>query len=289
MTGYGRGQAVQNGSHITVEISSVNRKQLDINFSLPRELEPLEPRMREFIAQRIARGRVFVRIVLQMADELLARQVHLNRVLAESYADTFRKLVQELRLGGEVTLEHILGAPGVLTLQREDVDPELFWPGLQKAMDRALTQLIRMRTKEGRHLAADLRQRLQRMKKLTNQIRRRAPQVVKNYREQLRRRLETLGMEGLEEDERFTREIVLFAERSDITEELTRLQSHYQQFAERLRQKEPVGRTLDFLAQEMHREINTIGVKANDAEIAHAVVELKAEVERIREQVQNIE
>ena len=245
MTGYGGGQAAsRDGSLVAVEISSVNRKQLDISASLPRELEPLEPKVRAETARRIARGRVAIRARLEASDEAIARQARVNRALAAAYAREFARLGKELKIEGSVALEQVLAAPGVLRAQPEAADPERFWPPLRQALTQALDALIRMREREGRKLAADLKRRVQALRRLKQKVAKRAPEVPLRYREQLLRRLEQFGLEGS---------------------------------------------ALDFLAQEMLREINTIGSKANDAQIAHAVIAMKSELEKFREQVQNIE
>jgi len=291
MTGYGGGQAAsRDGSLVAVEISSVNRKQLDISASLPRELEPLEPKVRAETARRIARGRVAIRARLEASDEAIARQARVNRALAAAYAREFARLGKELKIEGSVALEQVLAAPGVLRAQPEAADPERFWPPLRQALTQALDALIRMREREGRKLAADLKRRVQALRRLKQKVAKRAPEVPLRYREQLLRRLEQFGLEGIgPEDERIAREIALFADRCDISEELTRLDSHFAQFDLAMTKEEPTGRALDFLAQEMLREINTIGSKANDAQIAHAVIAMKSELEKFREQVQNIE
>jgi uncharacterized protein (TIGR00255 family) len=169
------------------------------------------------------------------------------------------------------------------------VDAEATWPGVEAALRKALLQMVKMREKEGKFLAADLARRLDTIATGTELIQKVAPEAVKRYREQLHARVKEAGLNVPLDDERLVKEVVIFADRCDITEELTRLESHLSQFREQLQADEPVGRTLDFLAQEMNREINTIGSKANAAEVSQKVVKMKAELEKIREQVQNIE
>ena len=169
-------------------------------------------------------------------------------------------------------------------------EAEVFWPGVRSALDEALTRLVRMREREGAHLARDLKRRVAALRRLVIQVQRLAPGVARRYQEQLCERLRQAGVAGLvADDERLLKEVAIFADRSDVSEELTRLHSHFRQFDDCLGSDEPVGRTLDFLAQEINREVNTIGSKANDGAIAGAVVALKAELEKFREQVQNIE
>ena len=198
-------------------------------------------------------------------------------------------MARELRLEGKVSLDHLVRAPGVFQTDEQLVQAEDFWPAVEKALKTALRALLKMRSREGDHLARDLMHRIQRMRRAAEAVRKRAPEVVQNYRDSLQARARSASVDFAADDERLIKEIVLFADRSDISEELTRLQSHFQQFDDLLKASEPVGRTLDFLAQEMNREINTIGSKANDAEISRNVVTLKAELEKFREQAQNVE
>jgi len=210
--------------------------------------------------------------------------------LARSYAREFDRLARDLRLAGPVSLDLVLRSPGVLQNSDELAEAEEFWPAIRKALVQALSMLLKMREREGAHLDKDLRARVLSMRKAVAQIRKRAPLVQVRYREQLITRIKNAGLEEVAiETDRLLKEVVFFADRSDITEELTRLESHFNQFDTCIQSKEPVGRTLDFLAQEMNREINTIGSKANDSAIAHRVVAFKAELEKFREQAQNVE
>ena len=290
MTGYGRGECAQDGFKITVESSSVNRKQSEISVNLPRDLEPLEAQMRDVINRSVSRGRLTVRVVLHAAESNVASQVRLNRSLAKAYAKELAKLAHELKLADAITLDLLIRAPGVLQTDGDVADAEDFWPAVEKALNKALADLVKMREREGTHLAKDLRARMKLIAEAVARIQKQAPEVQKRYRENLLERIRNAGLEvpGVD-DERLLKEVVYFADRSDISEELTRLQSHFQQFDDCVKSKEPVGRTLDFLSQEMNREINTIGSKANDALISREVVTIKAELEKFREQVQNVE
>jgi len=289
MTGYGRGESSRKGCKVTVEISSVNRRQGEVAVHLPRDLDALESRVRDEVNRKVSRGRVNVRVTM-MSGEGSSGQAVINVELAKSYAREYRKLAKSLSLFGELGLEHLLRAPGVLQVSEQVVDAMDYWSVVQKSLRAGLTQLIAMREKEGGHLKKDLVARVKIMRRGVTHIQKRVPSVIKRYRKQLLGRIENAGIQLTNEDnERLLREVVLFAERSDITEEMTRLQSHFVQFDDTLKKDEPVGRTLDFLTQEMNREINTIGSKANDAEISKLVVNLKAELEKFREQVQNVE
>ena len=290
MTGYGRGDCSQDGFKITVELSSVNRKQTEITVNLPREMELLEAQIRDVINRLIGRGRLVVRVSLHAGESKLSARMHLNIPLAKAYARELNRLSKQLKLAGPVTLDHLARAPGVFQTDEELVVEENFWPAVQKALQKALGGLLKMRQREGAHLAVDLAERIAVMRKSVANIRRQAPSVAKRYRQQLIERIEAAGLETPPlDDERLLKEVVYFADRSDITEELTRLQSHFQQFDDCRKSKEPVGRMLDFLAQEMNREVNTIGSKANDNLISREVVTLKAELEKFREQAQNVE
>lgn len=289
MTGYGWGDAVQNGIKVTVELSSVNRKQSEISVNLPRELEVLEAQIRDEVNRRVARGRVTSRVTLH-AGEKREGNVRINAVLAHAYAKRLRSLARELKLGGDVTLDHLLRAPGVLESDDDVPDAEDFWPAVEKALKLALEMMVAMREKEGAHLRGDLVKRIDTMRKSAIKVQKRAPQVQVRYRQQLLDRIRSAGLEALKiEEERILKEVIFFADRSDISEEITRLQSHFKQFDDCVNSREPVGRTLDFLAQEMNREINTIGSKANDEMISREVVVLKTELEKFREQAQNVE
>jgi len=290
MTGYGRGECAQDGLKITVEVSSVNRKQAEVSVTLPRELELLEAQIRDAINRQVARGRVNARVTLHTAENKLSARKHINEQLAKAYAAELARLAKQLKLAGEVTLDQVLRAPGVFQTDEELAGTEDLWPAVQKALNQSLAALVKMREREGAHLAKDLTARIGVMRTAVEKVQQQAPTTAANYRQNLLERIKSAGLEAIApDDERLLKEIVLFADRSDISEELTRLQSHFQQYEDCRKSKEPVGRTLDFLAQEMNREINTIGSKANDAVISREIVTLKAELEKFREQAQNVE
>lgn len=290
MTGYGRGEAAREGARFTVELSAVNRKQAEIAVSLPRDLDVLEPQVRAAVQAQVSRGRVNVRVTRRMDDDRAAAQVRVNRALAEAYAKELSRLAHDLGFEGGVSLDHLVRAPGVFAADEAEGDAAAVWPVIEEALRPALAALVAMREQEGAHLAADLAARIAELRRAAAAVRARAPQVMEQYRARLVERLAAAGVALTPEDqERVFKELVLFADRSDITEELTRLESHFAQFEATLKSSEAAGRTLDFLAQEMNREINTVGSKANDLEITRAVVELKTGLEKVREQVQNLE
>jgi uncharacterized protein (TIGR00255 family) len=287
MTGHGRGSAHFDGRQIAVELSSVNRKQAEISLSLPHALLELEPRVRDEINAHLSRGRLTV--VVGLHARPTARTRTINLPAAQAYRDELKALRQSLKLAGEITLDQILRGPGVLESETADIPPGTAWPALQKALRTALEQFVRMRRREGRALAADLRHRVLALQKSVREIALLAPKVVEHHRGALLDRAMKAGLELEPSDERLLKEIVLFSDRSDISEELTRLRSHFDQFLGHLARDEPMGRTLDFLLQELFRETNTIGNKANFLAISQIVVGLKTELEKLREQVQNIE
>jgi len=289
MTGYGRGECSQRGFKVTVEVSSVNRKQTEIAVNLPRELEVLEARARDEINRRVARGRLTVRVSVHAAEGASGK-MRINAALARIYARQLRTLAKSLRLPDEVTLDLLARAPGVLQPAEEITEAEELWPATGEALRAALEVMLKMREREGAWLAKDLSTRAARMRAAVRRVRALAPRSAERYRAQLLARIKAAGLDAPAlDDERLLKEIFYFADRSDISEELTRLESHFQQFDDCVKSKEPVGRTLDFLAQEMNREVNTLGAKANDGVISREVVLLKAELEKFREQVQNVE
>lgn len=271
-----------------MEIRSVNHRFLDIAVRLPRELQALEEQVRCAVQQAAARGRVEVAVFSRQgaADKLT---VSLNRQLAKSYYLALCEL-NEICGAGELPGAALLSRfPEVLSLENATPDLEAAWSVLAPVMSRALAELVEQRSAEGERLAADIRQRLSQVETYLSELAGRAPVVAEEYRHKLAERLRGyLAGSGLDET-RLLAEAALFAERSNITEEMVRLQSHLDFFRQTLALKDPVGKKLDFLAQELFREINTVGAKAGDFEAARLVVEIKAELEKVREQVQNLE
>jgi uncharacterized protein (TIGR00255 family) len=288
MTGYGRAEVVHAGRKFSVELNSVNRKQSDVVINLPRDLGELEPRIRQTINEKISRGRTNATIALHSSPNG-ARNLALDTELARSYHEAMRALQKELNAPGEITISTILQAPGVMRFPEQALNAEEAWPAIDRALRGALSDLIKMREREGKHLAKDLIHRLKAIRRKLKEIHAFHPDVVKRYRAVLLDRIQKAGLPIASDDERLLKEISFFADRADVSEELTRLESHLAQFAHHLRSKEPVGRTLEFITQEMFRELNTLGAKANDAAISQRVIASKAELEKIREQSQNLE
>jgi len=287
MTGFGAGSARADGASISVELSSINRKQLDVALRLPPQLVRFEARLQKTIQEYLSRGRISGSVQLDASAG--EPSVQLDWKSAAAVVETLRSSAKKLNLEDDLTASMLLEIPGLLKTEAAEQDAETLFELLEKALASALKKLISMRAKEGRALADDLRARLDALEALLKKIGARAPGVVSKRREKLFQGLEKSGFENFADDERVLKEIALFGERCDISEEITRLESHIKQFRARLRASEPVGRELDFFVQEFLREINTIGSKANDLEITRAVVDFKTELERVREQVQNVE
>ncbi len=295
MTGFGRGAYEDGVFSCTVEMKTVNHRYNEVAIRLPRLLNPLEDRLRKLILSCLSRGRVDVYVTAASTGGAQGR-LKVDRGLAAAYHQALEEIGQaigcpEAPLNLAAELLHIARCPEVITVQEQAPDLEELWPKLQEAARQALEQLTAMRSAEGGHIAQDLLQRADLIAAKLALVEARAPQLVAEYQERLRERLTALLADSKVqvEPERLLQEAALFADRSNITEEIVRLQSHLKQFKATLGQEQPVGRKLDFLVQEFNREANTIGSKANDYQLAQLVVEIKAEIEKIREQIQNLE
>jgi uncharacterized protein (TIGR00255 family) len=290
MTGFGRGEARQESTSTTwvVECSSVNRKQLEVSINLPRDLNDLETQIRNQVSAACSRGRVSVSVKgdRPIADDAMPR---LDETAAAKYLHDLRAMAARLGMPQDFSLSELVRLPGVLVSETRETEAEEVWPVLQTALSAALKQFIEMRSTEGNHLREEMETRLATIESLAGKIAELAPTVPENQREVLRQRLEKAGLPLPLDDERIIKEIALFADRTDISEELSRAASHLKQFRTYLASEEPVGRSLDFLIQEFFREFNTMGSKCNHAAIAHHVVAAKTELEKIREQIQNVE
>jgi len=287
MTGFGAGRATRGGEEIGAEIRSVNHKFCEVKVRLPRELSALEVEIARTVKERLARGGVEVALRRSAARGTVAPRV--DAALAAEYARAFEAVRVQLGLSGAVSLAEVLGAEGVVILEERPADLEAARGAVAEALVEALDQLSTMRAREGEALARDVSARLDTLEAGVARIETLVPGSVEHYRARLQDRVQELGR-GLAVDQgRLTQEVVLFADRVDVAEELTRLRSHVEQTRALMAGSEPAGRKMEFLVQEMHREVNTIGSKSQSAEIAALVVLLKAEVERMREQVQNVE
>jgi len=288
MTGFGRGSAATDGWQATIEISAVNRKQAEVVVQAPRELSELDARIRKAILTVVSRGRIQVSINLERSSGA-ASVIRVDAALAQSFANAFAELGKTVGHDLIPTAADYLRQPGIISAGSSEIDAEAAWSAIEPALSDALGQLAAMRETEGSHLKSDFLARLETLVSFAGKIATEAPGRPIRQREMLAKRLRDAGLELDPADERVTKEIALFADRCDVSEELTRLDSHFAKFREYLDAAEPPGRALDFLCQELFREFNTIGSKANDASIAQSIVEAKTELEKIREQVQNVE
>ncbi len=282
MTGFGRGEAVADGVIWRAELSSVNRKALELVVHLPRDVADLETALRNRLADKLSRGRVQCSITADRGSGSGAT-LRLDETLAKQYADHLH------RLGFRSDISDPTRWPGVFSIGETGISLDAARPFIEQAVDAALAQLLAMRSAEGANLMHDISARLDSLTTLLQAARDSSPRIVARYRETLRQRLAEAGLPLPLDDERLVKEIALFADRCDISEELTRTESHIAQFRQYMGSVEPAGRALDFLCQELFREWNTTGSKANDAALAQTVVRAKTELEKIREQVQNIE
>jgi uncharacterized protein (TIGR00255 family) len=288
MTGFGRASASGTSCEVVVEAASVNRKQLDVAANLPRSLAQLEPALRDRVAANISRGRINLSIRVTPAASALA-DTSIDLEAAARVVAASRMLQDHFSLAGGLSIDTLLKAPGVLRSPEEILTPESVASTLDQAVSEALKSLNAMREQEGAILGHDLLQRLETLAQSIAAIRQLAAEVPLRQRAALLERIKQAGLELQADPDRLERELALFADRSDITEELTRLDAHISQFKSRLTTESSPGRTLDFLCQELARELNTTGVKCAHSGISALIVSSKAELERIREQVQNIE
>ena len=272
---------------MTAEIQSVNKRQTEILVNLPAALASLESELRAKVDRRLHRGRIIVTI--SASGPAARQQPIVDFALANLYLTQFKRLQKELELPGEITIETILRSPGVVSASEQATLNSSTRSAVEAALDLALEQLLQMRAKEGSILHQELLLRIKSIGRALAKIRKLQPRVTKRYRTLLFERIQKVGLEINLDDDRLTKDVTFFAERSDFSEELSRLQSHLDQFLETMNKQEAIGRTLEFISQELGRELNTLSAKANDAEISQLVVHCKAELEKIREQIQNVE
>jgi uncharacterized protein (TIGR00255 family) len=288
MTGYSRSEVQDEQLHFTIEMRSVNHRYLDISLRYPRFYAPLETRMKQLMGGYFTRGRIEVTIA-QQALEASDRVVTLDRALAQQYHRALTQLQEVLRLPGTVDLNLLLTLRDILKIEEVEADIEDVWKLMQAGLEQASEALQHMRLQEGAFLAEDLHHRLQLIGRHIETIRHRVPLVVTAYRERLEERIAELFQLHSLDPERLHQEAILLAERTDVAEELTRLEAHSQAMTALLEAEGAIGRKIEFLLQEMNREVNTIASKSSDAEISQVVVEIKSELERMREQIQNVE
>lgn len=288
MTGFGRQQAAWSDGMITIEVRSVNHRFLETSIRLPKTMASLEESFKKAIQQYCARGRVDLTVVLQ-GSRSSARSVQVDVGLAKQYHDALRTLQRTFKLKGSIDVGLMGGLRDLLVFSEQPTEDRTLTKLVERLGRKALLEMVNMRKKEGALLAEDIRDRLKRLGESKMSVSARAPMVAQETFERMKARVEKLLGDSIPDLPRLNQELALYADRYDITEELVRLDAHMIQFDRTIQRSEPVGKTLDFLLQEMGREVNTIGSKANDAEITAEVVRMKSELERLREQMQNIE
>jgi uncharacterized protein (TIGR00255 family) len=290
MTGYGRTESILNGRRYTVEIKSLNHRYLEMSLRLPAVLSSLELEIKKKISGKLSRGRTDVNIRMDSEYGSVSEgRYELNLPLIRNYYELLGQLREELGLKEEITLNMVAGFRDAFILKEPGLDLSVIWEELEAVLDRAMDALLEMRKKEGEVIYHDLILRIDLIMKSLNSVESRAPQVILEYRKRLGERVKELTGGIAVDDLRLGQEVAIMAEKSDITEEIVRLKSHIIQFGDLLKGNDAVGRNIDFLIQEMIREINTIGSKSSDAEISRVVIDIKSELARIREQAQNIE
>lgn len=290
MTGYGYSESDQlEGIGITVEIRAVNRKQLDIKLNIQRELQGLELEIRRFISRYVSRGSVNVKVSLDLNSSALSKTIKVNSDLAKIYIKRAEEIKTGLDITGDLKIKDILLLPNVIETTEPDVISEEFKKELFKTLENALFKFDNTRKEEGLFLKNDIAMRVKLMEELIKEIEPLTKTLPEHYKNKLQKRLEEEKLTHIDDD-RLLREIVIYSDKCDVSEEITRLKSHLSQFYKMLENDEkPLGRNLDFLTQEIQREINTLGVKAASTEISPMIVQFKTETEKIREQIQNIE
>lgn len=289
MTGFGRCEVADGERKFTVEMKGVNHRYLDVNIRMPKKLNFFETSIRNLLKKRIQRGKVDLFISY---EDLSEGQVSLkyNEALAQEYLDYFRQMETTFGLENDVRVSTISRCPEVLTMEEQALDEEELWNGLEKALNGAIDQFVETRTLEGENLKKDILEKLSGMLELVGYIEERAPRIIAEYREKLEAKVQELLEDTQIEESRIAAEVVIFADKICTDEELVRLRSHIVHMKETLESSDSgIGRKLDFIAQEMNREANTILSKASDLETSNHAIELKTEIEKVREQIQNIE
>lgn len=294
MTGYGRGAVVEKDFSFSIEIKTVNHRYTELNLRLPRFLNPVENRIRKLLLAKIQRGHVDVFINASYTGTE-GRKVTIDKGLAKAYHDSLEELTSLLQVpaeSGQQELFFIANRPDILVPEEADIDLDSLWPGMESAVNEALDHLVAMRRTEGENISRDVAARIGRIESQLENLQQRAPETVVAYRERLTRQLKELLAEagtGPLDESRIIQETAIYADRVNVTEEMVRLHSHLDQFNRLLAEEKPVGRRMDFLVQEMNREANTIASKAGDAQMIQTIVDMKSEIEKVREQIQNIQ
>ncbi|MDE5741982.1 MAG: YicC family protein [Oscillospiraceae bacterium] len=288
MTGYGRSQKTLDGREILVEIKSVNHRYFEFSARVPRAYGYLEEKLKSFLQGKVSRGKVEMVVTIYNIEGKDAL-IEVNSSIAKGYVDALRKANETLELKDDITLSNLIRLPDIFNVIKNTEDEEVIWNDVKIAAEEALNSFVAMREAEGVKMREDVEQRLNYIEKLVEKVEERSPMVTEAYRERLYNKLSEILNDKKIDEQRILTEAAVFSEKTAVDEETVRLKSHINQFRSLLEINEPVGRKLDFLIQEFNRESNTIGSKAQDVEITKIVVELKSEIEKIREQIQNIE
>jgi uncharacterized protein (TIGR00255 family) len=288
MTGYGRGEEKLDGIEITTEMKSVNHRYLDFFIRVPRQMSFLEEKIRAYVSKKISRGKIDIFVTCENFGSD-SRSVLLDEELVKSYISAMTKLRDDYKLIDDISTSIIARFPDVLKVEKIDEDEIKVWNVVEKALSISIAKMIEMRINEGKKLKESILEKLKSVEKSLNIIKGRAPLVVENYKERLNARLGDILNQEIIDENRLAAELMIFSDKCSIDEEVVRMDSHIIQVNKILGLDYPIGRKLDFMVQEMNREINTIGAKANDLVITNNVVDVKSELEKIREQIQNIE
>lgn len=288
MTGYGRVQQAVDGYNVLVEIKSVNHRFYEFSARVPRYYGYVEEKMKPYIQRFVSRGKVDVFITIDLLEGT-AGQVRLNETLARSYVEALRELAGKFGLKDDVSVSTVSRFSDIFTVLKSPEDEDRVWNAVRVTADQAIAEFVRMRESEGERLRADIAARAEVIRSLVDAVEQRSPDTVEEYRQKLAARMSELLPDTPADESRLMMEAALYADRVSVTEETVRLRSHLTELRRMLDAEGPTGRKLDFLMQEMNREANTIGSKASDVQIARMVVDIKAELEKIREQIQNIE
>ena len=289
MTAYGKGDYLRDGKRFLVEIKSLNNRYRDVVLRLPKNLQGLEKDLRDLVDSKIKRGRVEVFFQIETSQEAPPYKLELNLPLVDAYLNIFDQLLNRSKLNQELRLETLLQMNDVVIVRTDVENEKEIGKALSRALSMGLDSLIEMRKKEGAAIEIDLKKRLDKISGFVENVRGRTSGIVETYQDRLKENVQRLCQEVVVDADRIAQEVAIFAERSDITEELVRMASHIEQFETYLTIDDVVGRRLDFLIQEMNREVNTLGSKSSDGDVSRIVVEMKAELEKLREQVQNVE
>lgn len=288
MTGFGRMQEVINNREILVEIKAVNHRYYEFNSRVPRAYGYLDEKLKGFLNGRVSRGKIEVSISI-FNQEGSDAAIEINRSIAEGYVSALRSVSDELNLRDDLSLSSIMRLPDVFNVVKTAEDEEVIWQDVKTVASKALDKFIDMRETEGQKMYDDISSRLDFIEGVVGEVERRSPEVTELYREKLYSKIKEIVDDRNIDEARILTEAAVFSEKTAVDEETVRLRSHIAQYRSLLNSEEPVGRKLDFLTQEMNREVNTIGSKGQDLEITKMVVDLKSEIEKIREQIQNIE